>query len=230
MKERFFLSLLLAACLALIVSCGPASTAMPSATSTPTAEVQGTVPPTPTPTNTPVPPTPTAEVQEVVPSTPWKADGLIGEGEYSHMAESAGVEFHWSNDDSYLYAAMAAGTSGWVAVGFDPEDRMQGANFIFGYVKDEEAFIQDMFGVRPSGPSAHPPDEKLGGTNDILEYVGQEEDGLTIIEFKIPLDSGDEYDKPLRSGESYGLILAVGPSDDFTAKHFSQGYGQIVID
>ena len=207
MRERFFLGMLLAACLALIVGCGPAPTPAPQA-----------------------PPTPAAAVKEVAPPTPWKADGLISEGEYPHKTEVAGVEFHWSNDDSYLYAAMSAETSGWVAVGFDPEDRMKGANYVLGYVKDGEVFIQDMFGVKPTGPGSHPPDEELGGTNDILKYAGREEGGLTVIEFKIPLDSSDQYDKPLRSGGSYDLITALGPSDDFASRHVSRGYGQITID
>lgn len=207
MKERFFLGMLLSACLALLVSCGPVPTAVPQAS-----------------------PTPTAAGRDMVSPAPWKVDGLISEREYPHKIEVAGMEFHWLNDDSHLYAAMSAETSGWVSVGFDPEDRMKGANYVLGYVKDGEVFIQDMFGVKPIGPGSHPPDEELGGANDILEYAGREAGGLTVIEFKTPLDSGDQYDKPLRSGGSYDLIVAIGPRDDFASRHVSRGYGQITID
>lgn len=124
---------------------------------------------------------------------------------------------------------MSAQTSGWIAVGFDPVQMMQGASFVFGYVANGETFIEDMFGIRPFGPGAHPPDTELGGRNDILEHAGREEGGVTVLEFKIPLDSGDAYDKPLTPG-SHDLIAAVGSSDNFTSIHASRGKTQIDID
>jgi len=88
----------------------------------------------------------------------------------------------------------------------------------------------DMFGLKPSGLGSYPPDEELGGSNDIVEYAGREEGGLTVIEFKIPLQSGDRYDKPLRSVGSYDLIAAMGRGDDFACGHVFRGYGRMVID
>lgn len=35
-----------------------------------------------------------------------------------------------------------------------------------------------------------------------------------MIEFQIPLDSGDSYDKPLVVGKEYRILLAWGPNDD----------------
>jgi hypothetical protein len=191
----------------------------------PTATSQEAAEPTGTPASVP----PTATLPSF-PEPTWKGDGLIGDGEYLHTVEAAGVEFHWTNDDEILYAALTAQTTGWVSVGFDPEARMQGANFIFGYVQDGTPFVQDMFGVRPVGQGSHPPDEELGGTDDVLEYGGQEQGDLTIIEFRIPLDSGDQYDKPLSSGMTYSIILAVGLGDDFDSYHTAHGYSEIVLD
>ena len=161
----------------------------------------------------------------------WVPDGLIGEGEYRHSTEVEGITFHWVKDGEHLYAAVAAETAGWVAVGFDPDMQMPGANIIFGHVKDRTASIEDMFGIRPNMPDAHPSDEQQGGTNDVLEYAGREEGGLTVIEFKIPLDSGDRYDKPLSRGASYPIILAMGPGDDFDVYHGGgRTYGEITLD
>ena len=197
-----------------------ATTAPPTATSTTDSAETA-----PTATPTPEPPTATP-----VPEPAWQPDGVIGEGEYAHQVEAAGVTFYWSNDAEYLYGALSAQTSGWVSVGFDPESRMQGANYILGYVQGGQTVIEDMYGTRPSGPGSHPADVELGGRNDILEYGGREEGGVTAIEFKIPLDSGDEYDKPLRPGMSYGIILAMGPSDDLQSYHSARGYAEITLD
>jgi hypothetical protein len=212
----------------------PTATAMPAtatagaATSTVAAPTNTPAPSAPTvavPTNTPVPPTPTPE-----PKPTWVADGVVGEGEYTHIAEAAGVTLHWTNDTQFFYGALEAATSGWIAVGFDPEVRMKGANFVFGYVQGGQTFIEDMFGVQEFGPGAHPTDEELGGTKDIVEFGGQEDGGRTVIEFKIPLDSGDAYDKPLASGSTYTVILAVGSSDDFQEYHANRDYTEVSID
>jgi hypothetical protein len=200
------------------------------------------------PADTPVPPTATSTADETVPTatpaeageptatlTPpeepvWTSDGAIGEGEYAHQTEAAGVALHWANDAQYLYGALEAQTEGWVAVGFDPEDRMQGANYIFGYVSGDRTTVEDMFGVRPFGPGSHPSDEQLGGQNHVAEFGGLEEGGRTLIEFKIPLDSGDEYDKPLRAGSTYPILLAMGPSDSIMMYHSGRDYSEITID
>jgi hypothetical protein len=227
-KTRVYLGVCIVLCAAMIGCTSP--TAAPTATAPPptsppvsdTATAASPAPADVPAMQTPAPPPPSETV--------WKADGVIDEGEYPHTVEAAGVVFHWANDDENLYAAMAAETGGWVAVGFDPEMRMQGANYVVGYVKDGEAFIQDMFGVKPAGLGSHPADVELGGSDDVLEYGGQEEGGRTVIEFKIPLDSGDPYDKPLSPGERYDLITAMGSGDDFDSLHIARGYGEITID
>jgi hypothetical protein len=234
--------LLLAFCLAVsltIIGCAPTTTSSPP-TQTPvspaaTAAVDAPDTPAPTaPQATESPETPSPAPPTAAPTAPggpaWQADGLVGDGEYPHMVEVAGVEFHWMNDDENLYAALAAQTNGWVSVGFDPENQMQGANFIFGYVQDGTPILQDMFGTQPKGRGSHPPDEQLGGTDDVLEYAGSEEGDLTVIEFRIPLDSGDEYDKPLSAGATHTIILARGRSDDSDSRHTAEGQAEITLD
>jgi hypothetical protein len=234
--------LLLAVCLAVsvtIIGCAPTATSSPPTPTSvsPAAIAAVDTPDTPAPTApqaTESPDTPTPAPPTATPTSPdepaWQADGLVGDGEYPHMVETAGVEFHWMNDGENLYAALAAQTSGWVAVGFDPENQMQGANFIFGYVQDGIPVVQDMFGTKPKGQGSHPPDEQLGGTDDILAYAGSEEGDLTVIEFWIPLDSGDEFDKPLSAGATHTVILARGRSDDSDSRHAAEGQAEITLD
>lgn len=182
------------------------------------------------PTHTPAQETaPTSQVA-MPQSSAWAPDGAIGEGEYANLVEAGGVQFYWSNDAEFLYGALSARATGWVAVGFDPVNKMQGANYIFGYVKDGQTFIDDMFGIRPFGPGSHPADIDQGGSNDIVESGGSEAGGVTVIEFKIPLDSGDANDKPLRAGSSYKVILAWSNRDDFTSIHGGYGSAEINID
>ena len=74
----------------------------------------------------------------------------------------------------------------------------------------------------------HPQDTELGGTNDILEFAGKEEDGYTTIEFKRKLDTGDKYDNPLVKGKNQ-ILWSYGPDDTATSKHVNRGYGEISL-
>ena len=105
-----------------------------------------------------------------------------------------------------------------------PGSQMKDADMVFGFVKDGETTVYDLFSTGSFGP--HPPDTELGGTHDILEYGGKEEGGFTTIEFKRALDTGDEYDNPLFPGMNK-IIWSYGSSDSLAIKHSTRGYGEI---
>ncbi|MDI3475386.1 MAG: hypothetical protein PWQ79_1397 [Thermococcaceae archaeon] len=161
----------------------------------------------------------------------WKADGIIGENEYSHELSLAGgkLVIYWRNDDEYLYMALKGETTGWIAIGFEPSRAMKDADMVFGWVENGEVKIVDAYSTGTYGP--HPPDENLGGSSDILEYAGKEENGVTIIEFKRKLDTGDQYDKAFSPGQKVKFIFAMADSDDFTAKHnVAKGSGELQLE
>jgi hypothetical protein len=234
--------------LLIISACGtsaPAATPLPPTATTapsPTAEVTE---PTPTatpepeeaepaapeaPTETPQPlPTPTEEVTATPgPGEMWAPDGVISEGEYDQSLDFGDIRLWWTHDGAYLYLAMEGDTAGWVAVGINPELGMQGADYIFGYVTNGEALIWDAYGTAPTGAN-HPPDEELGGTNDIVDFIGVEENGITRFEVKKPLDSGDPYDQVLVPGNSYPIIVAIGGQDNFNAYHLRYDRGELTL-
>ena len=155
----------------------------------------------------------------------WTADGVIKGGEYTNKI-SLGVDYelYWKSDGQYIYIAMKAKTSGWVAVGIQPGSMMKDADMMFGFVKDGKTMVSDTFSTGSYGP--HPPDTDLGGKNNILEFGGREEGGYTIIEFKRALTTGDKYDHPLSKGVNK-IIWAYGSDDELTPKHIVRGYGEI---
>jgi len=162
------------------------------------------------------------------PAIAYSIDGAIGATEYLHSTEIAGVEVYWTNDATYLRVGLVAPGTGFVAIGFDPVRQMEGANFILGYVKDGEAYFRDDFGIEPT---AHMADVDRGGVDNIASSAGAEWADRTILEFIIPLDSGDEMDKPLVPGGTYTVLLAYHDlQDGFTARHSRRGSGQIQLD
>ena len=135
-------------------------------------------------------------------------NGILSEGEYPHVLslKDGKIEIHWRNDAGSLWVAVRGKTTGWVAVGFDPDKHMKGANFLLAYVQDDSTIFRDDYG---SARFKHQPDTALGGKDSILECRGEEEEGMTTVEFKIPLDSGDQYDKLLKPKQEYTILLGI---------------------
>jgi hypothetical protein len=139
---------------------------------------------------------------------------------------SAGVTLKYKVDNTDLHCILSANTSGWIAVGFDPASMMQDANFIIGYVSSGSGFIRDDWGV---SNTAHSSDISLGGTDDISLITASESGGLTELEFKIPLNSGDQYDSILELDQTYSILLARGNEDDYDSYHAAAGFSEITI-
>lgn len=126
-----------------------------------------------------------------------------------------------------LDCILYANTSGWISVGFGGTNTgHNGANIIIGYVQGGVLHIADNYGT---SAETHASDVSLGGTDNIIQSSGTESGGVTTINFRIPLNSGDQYDKVLTIGGNMHLILAKGAADNYTSMHNGSGVGNITI-
>ncbi len=158
----------------------------------------------------------------VVPVT----DGQIVDGEYPRSAQDrgSGVTLFWRNGLVVLFAALQSPGTGWVSAGFDPVNRMQGANYIIAAVTSGGIVIEDHFG---SGTTSHRRDRR----EDILRAAGTASGGQTVVEFAIPLDSLDAEDKPLVPGRTYTVLLAYHRSStSLTTLHAARGSVQMTLE
>lgn len=141
--------------------------------------------------------------------------------DYDHKLNVDEMDVLWRIDGEKIHIQLAAKTTGWVAIGFDPENAMQGANIIIGAVKNGKVRIEDHYADRKRG---HQSDEKLGGNNHVLDPRGMEADGVTTISFTLPLNSGDKWDKPIDPGQRSRIMIAYGGGrDSFRAGHVWRG-------
>ncbi len=137
--------------------------------------------------------------------------------DFQYKLEADNMEFLWTVEGDQIHVQLSAKTSGWVGIGFDPEKAMSGANIIIGAVKNGKFRIEDHYADRKT---SHKNDEKLGGTNNVLNPSGKEIDGITTISFTFPLDTGDKYDKPIIPGKFSKVMLAYGGGkDSFKTRH-----------
>jgi hypothetical protein len=210
------LAVILLASLTAMWACG-----QPPAPQTPPQPPTGTTPAQTTTLQQTIPgsTTPPAPVQ-------FQADGIIQPGEYPNNQTYDDYQIYWNNDEQYVYIAMKAKTTGFVAVGIEPGVTMLDADIILGFVKDGKAQVFDMYSTGNFGP--HPQDTDLGGMYNILASGGTEDGQYTTIEFKRDLNTGDKYDNPLVKGVNK-IIWAYGPDKDPNIKHSNRGFGQIEI-
>ena len=165
-----------------------------------------------------------ARVDEPAPAAETvAAESMVPPVDTADFKEIAGpVNFAWALDGDTLHVKISAKTTGWVAVGFNPETAMKGANFILGAVNDQrQVLITDHFGT---GYTSHKEDTTIGGTSDVSQVYGSEKEGVTEIGFSIPLDSGDMMDKPIHPEQQTTVLLAHSAAlDNFTARHKYRG-------
>ncbi|MEN6369936.1 MAG: DOMON domain-containing protein [Thermotogota bacterium] len=201
------------------VQAAPATTQAPSATAVQAPAATTSLAPVVEPPETP--PVLAGPVAAAV-------DGVIREGEYAHSTEAGGFQIHWSNDASFLRVGLISPGTGYLAIGFDPDDRMQGANFVLAAVRNGQLWTRDDYG---NGPLTHASDTSLGGTDDILAAAGREDEGKTYVEFVMALNSGDRMDKVLVPGTTYDIVIAFHETnDDFDTYHSRRGAGKMRLD
>jgi len=157
---------------------------------------------------------------------PPHLDGQIGESEYrnSMIDAATGMSVHWQNDDSILYVGLVAPGTGWLSIGFGPERMMQGADIIIAAIVKGELTIEDHYG---NTPTAHRKDD----IDHLIQAAGSEAESQSIVEFAIPLNSGDDQDKALALGSEVAVILAYhGSNDRLTTRHTERSTTSIVLD
>jgi hypothetical protein len=167
------------------------------------------------------------QIKETQASEQWQPDGIVSPNEYAksmvlHGSKTQGysggnLEVSWKNDDQYLYMALNGSTNGWMSIGFEPSEWMKDADIILAAVENGKAVVMDEYSTGNYGP--HVKDTDLGGTNDILAFGGKEENGVTVVEFKRKLNTGDRFDKAFRTGQEISMIWAMADSKDGQIKH-----------
>jgi hypothetical protein len=166
----------------------------------------------------------------------WKADGIVGDSEYSRsmllqsparQGYSGGdMEISWRNDQEYLYLALNGSTDGWLAIGFEPLEWMKNADIIISCLQSGKVVAKDEYCTGNYGP--HLEDTMLGGTDDIVEFAGRKEAARTIIELKRKLDTGDKFDKAFSPGQAISIIWALSNNPDLSFKH-NVAFGEGII-
>ncbi len=135
---------------------------------------------------------------------------------YDHKVEIGKMEFSWKITGNEMAVKLKAKTKGWVGIGFNPETKMKGADYVVGSVKKGKVTITDEYGT---STRTHSADKKRGGKDNLSAVTGSESGGVTILEFKKVLNTGDKTDVAIDINGKTIVLLAFGPKDSFRVKH-----------
>lgn len=150
-------------------------------------------------------------------------DGVISPGEYSSSLTFGSGDYllYWEvTGGTTIHFGIIGKTTGWVAIGFDPDSRMLNADVIFAWVESNGTVVfYDAFSRDQAGPD-HPSDTDIGGSFDLLSFNATENTTTTTIEFSRLLSTGDSgFDKVIPTVGSLNIIWALGTMDSFSQYH-----------
>ena len=175
-------------------------------------------------------------------SVEWQADGEISEGEYIHKTSvGSHIVLYWNSDGQYVEIGMKVATTGWVALGIQPDPQNHGnVDTILGY-SGRNSEVYDLW--NPSATEdVRARDTNFGGSDDIMAFgasegideteVGDDDDDAityTIIEFKRAYNTGDSYDLVFYNGVNY-IFCAFGSDEVWDSKPFEKTFTAIQLD
>jgi hypothetical protein len=149
-------------------------------------------------------------------------------GSYINTMLLAGGLFRvsWTNSDDTISIGIKAQTVGWLAIAISPGMTKSRSDLIIGSVTGSQVNLIDSYD--PGFAGSHPQDASIGGKNDLFDITGSESNGVTTIEFKRRLNTGDKFDIPLVNGIN-SFVFAFGADDGMATEHSLVGSGEITI-
>lgn len=143
------------------------------------------------------------------------------------VLDNGNYRLSWSIKEDVIEFKILAKTTGWIAIGFDPSEKMKDADMVIGYVDPNgQSKVIDSFSVGLKGP--HPDDVSLGGTSDILASSIIQKNGWSTMSFQRKLVTGDKFDKDIPSNKSVKVLWSYGTTSDIKTYHeTSRGIAQI---
>ncbi|PRP81419.1 ferric reductase-like transmembrane protein [Planoprotostelium fungivorum] len=140
--------------------------------------------------------------------------GIEPEGSSLVTADRFQMTWQVDNTSGIIHLKMSAPTTGWIAIGFNDQDSMVGADMVIGWVYDSKkrqstTFIGDSYSKANVMPSL---DTNGGGTDDVLLTSSTQDGSTTTITFRRKLNTNDSLDYVITDKSIY-VLYAYGDSD-----------------
>lgn len=140
----------------------------------------------------------------------------------SNRIEESDVIFTWSHLDEILLCRFDAPTPGWLAVGFNSKEQLQGTRFIIATTSEEALRLEEHIAEVP----AHRNVRDLGLPEVANAQAGRFENGRSLLTFSMPVKVPGQPELDLGDSAWAYLMLAWSHDTDFNhhsawRKHYS---------
>ncbi|TFG45432.1 MAG: hypothetical protein E4H31_02720 [Dehalococcoidia bacterium] len=172
-------------------------------------------------------PTPTTTTPKPTSTTPT-GQLTFPQGKYQHndLYENV-LMVAYSNDFDTISVGIKVKTIGWVAIALSPMLSKNGSDlWIFAVAADGTVTAIDSHD--PGYGGGHPSDSPYG-TDDLFDITGNEVNGVTTIEFKRLINTGDTRDVRIVEGPN-PFLFAFGSTDNIYEEHNYIGFGTITAE
>jgi len=122
-----------------------------------------------------------------------------------------GTTFRSWHANGRLISTFTAPTLGWIAVGFNNQQRLKGTRFVIGAMIGNSFYAEEHIAVVPD----HPKVQELGLEAAVDGVVGSVSNNETTMQFSLPNIPIDSDNPTLLSGTSSYLMLAWSHHTDF---------------
>ncbi len=129
-----------------------------------------------------------------------------------------GFTLDYQVEGPLVHMKVSYKTTGWVGVGFGKQPVMDGAHIIIGYISHGKAVVQDDLGEG----HYHASEQQFGGKSSLTDVSGTLVNGVTTLEWTMPLRTGNPKDIVLVPGQPVSVIFAHGGMD---AKNLTSYHG-----
>lgn len=134
------------------------------------------------------------------------------------------MEVSWEDFGPAYRFHVSAPTSGWIALGINPEDELVGSSLYMARIQDGKVQVIDHY-VR--GFADYLPVIELGGQSLVSDTDGKWDGTRSVFSFCIPANSDSQFHHDLKEGQTYTFHLAFSESKDF--QHHSVMRTKVVV-
>ena len=123
-----------------------------------------------------------------------------------------GMEVNWRHQKNKIIFEVKAPTEGWVTVGFNETQAITGAYLLMGRVREMQPEVVEHVTLSPGN---YKPISKKNDQCRLTVIEGKETKNSTNITFSVESGPDCQYQKILKKGMSYWMVLAYSVDDDF---------------
>ncbi|GMH33879.1 hypothetical protein BSKO_01713 [Bryopsis sp. KO-2023] len=136
--------------------------------------------------------------------------GSTGDLVFAEAQLNGNFALLWAHDgEDEIVIKMRLSLDAWMGIGLEPEDKgMTNCDMYLGTFDGGSVHVGDYWSAGYAQPGD---DASAGGSNDLIDFGGSQEGGVSEVWFRRKMDTGDALDMTIKD-ESVDLVFAWGSS------------------